>query len=172
MVSLYHFAYSPAFWLVDIHFFCRLSKTDEGIKSAKPTSKNLQKALLCDKINKLHKNGAKMPKNPLTKPWGMWYDCLTSKRVIFLCPKMNHPPTNRRVFPRQVGDSSVSFTREAKKSVLSGGADMRIKITLACTECKQRNYNTKKNKKNDPDRLEMNKYCKFCRKHTLHKETK
>ena len=34
---------------------------------------------------------------------------------------------------------------------------MRVKITLACTECKQRNYNTKKNKKNDPDRLEMNK---------------
>lgn len=49
---------------------------------------------------------------------------------------------------------------------------MRVKITLACTECKQRNYNTKKNKKNDPDRLEMNKYCKFCKKHTLHKETK
>jgi large subunit ribosomal protein L33 len=49
---------------------------------------------------------------------------------------------------------------------------MRVKITLACSECKQRNYNTMKNKKNDPDRLEMNKYCKFCRKHTLHKETK
>ena len=43
---------------------------------------------------------------------------------------------------------------------------MRVKITLACTECKQRNYNKMKNKKNDPDRLEMNKYCKFCRKHT------
>ena len=49
---------------------------------------------------------------------------------------------------------------------------MRVKITLACTECKQRNYDTKKNKKNDPDRLEMNKFCRFCRKHTLHKETK
>ena len=49
---------------------------------------------------------------------------------------------------------------------------MRVKVTLACTECKQRNYNTMKNKKNDPDRLEMNKYCRFCRKHTLHKETK
>lgn len=49
---------------------------------------------------------------------------------------------------------------------------VRVKITLACTECKQRNYNTKKNKKNDPDRLEMKKYCKFCKKHTLHKETK
>lgn len=55
---------------------------------------------------------------------------------------------------------------------LIGGADMRVKVTMACTECKQRNYNTKKNKKNDPDRLEMNKYCKFCKKHTLHKETK
>lgn len=49
---------------------------------------------------------------------------------------------------------------------------MRVKITLACTECKQRNYNTVKNKKNTPDRLEMNKYCRFSRKHTLHKETK
>ncbi len=55
---------------------------------------------------------------------------------------------------------------------LSGGAEMRVKITLACSDCKQRNYDTMKNKKNDPDRLEMNKYCKFCRKHTLHKETK
>ena len=49
---------------------------------------------------------------------------------------------------------------------------MRVKIVLACTEWKQRNYTTKKNKKNDPDRLEMKKYCRFCRKHTLHKETK
>ena len=54
----------------------------------------------------------------------------------------------------------------------TGGADMRVKITLACSECKQRNYETKKNKKNDPDRLEMNKYCRFCNKHTLHRETK
>ena len=49
---------------------------------------------------------------------------------------------------------------------------MRVRVTLACTECKQRNYNTMKNKKNDPDRLEMNKYCRFCKKHTLHRETK
>ena len=49
---------------------------------------------------------------------------------------------------------------------------MRVKITLACTELKKRNYNKIKNNKNDPDRLEMNKYCRFCKKHTLHKETK
>ena len=49
---------------------------------------------------------------------------------------------------------------------------MRVTVTMACTECKQRNYTTKKNKKNTTDRLEMSKYCKFCRKHTTHKETK
>ena len=46
------------------------------------------------------------------------------------------------------------------------------KVVLACSECKQRNYFTTKNKKYDPDRLEMKKHCKFCKKHTLHKETK
>ena len=61
-----------------------------------------------------------------------------------------------------------NITREAKQEV----PNMRVKITLACTECKQRNYDTVKNKKNDPDRLEMNKYCRFCKKHTLHRETK
>lgn len=49
---------------------------------------------------------------------------------------------------------------------------MRNAVTLACTDCKQRNYQTNKNKKNDSDRIELNKYCKFCKKHTLHKETK
>ena len=39
---------------------------------------------------------------------------------------------------------------------------MRNAITLACTDCKQRNYQTNKNKKNNPDRIEMMKYCKFC----------
>ena len=55
---------------------------------------------------------------------------------------------------------------------LSGGAEMRVKITLVCSECNQINYESKNNNKNDPDRLEMNKYCRFCRKHTLHKESK
>lgn len=49
---------------------------------------------------------------------------------------------------------------------------MRVKVTLACSECKQRNYITTKDKKNNPERLQLKKYCKFCHKHTLHKETK
>ncbi|MDE6589008.1 MAG: 50S ribosomal protein L33 [Oscillospiraceae bacterium] len=51
-------------------------------------------------------------------------------------------------------------------------AGNRVKVVLRCSECKQRNYNTKKNKRNTTERLELNKYCPFCRKHTLHTETK
>jgi len=49
---------------------------------------------------------------------------------------------------------------------------MRVGITLACTECKHRNYSTTKNKKNNPDRLEIKKYCRYCKTHTVHKETR
>ncbi|HID08928.1 TPA: 50S ribosomal protein L33 [Candidatus Micrarchaeota archaeon] len=49
---------------------------------------------------------------------------------------------------------------------------MRVDVTLACSECKRRNYITTKNKRNNPDRLELRKYCSFCKTHTKHKETK
>ena len=49
---------------------------------------------------------------------------------------------------------------------------METIISLQCNDCKRRNYTTVKNKKNDPDRLELQKYCRWCRKHTPHKETK
>ena len=49
---------------------------------------------------------------------------------------------------------------------------MTVKITLACTEASSATTTRRKNKKNSPDRLEMKKYCRFCKKHTLHRETK
>ena len=49
---------------------------------------------------------------------------------------------------------------------------MRDNIIIACTECKNRNYNSQKNKKNNPDRIEMKKFCPTCKKHTIHKETR
>jgi len=49
---------------------------------------------------------------------------------------------------------------------------MRTIIQLECTVCKRRNYSTTKNKRTTPDRLEKKKYCRFCRKHLPHKETK
>ncbi|HUW21619.1 MAG TPA: 50S ribosomal protein L33 [Candidatus Bathyarchaeia archaeon] len=42
---------------------------------------------------------------------------------------------------------------------------------LVCTVCKSQNYVTEKNKVNTPDKLELKKYCRRCRKHTIHKET-
>jgi large subunit ribosomal protein L33 len=49
---------------------------------------------------------------------------------------------------------------------------MREIIHLACEECSRRNYHTTKNKKNHPAKFTTNKYCKFCKKHTSHKEAK
>ncbi len=68
---------------------------------------------------------------------------------------------------RKIQAAAVDAGRQYKEVPI-----MRVKITLRCSECKQRNYNTMKNKKNDPDRLEMKKYCRFCKKHTVHNETK
>ncbi len=79
------------------------------------------------------------------------------EKVFFLCAKIGA----QLIYP------DIAFCKKPRRC-----KRMRVKITLACSQCKQRNYNTMKNKKNDPDRLEMKKYCRFCREHTLHKETK
>lgn len=49
---------------------------------------------------------------------------------------------------------------------------MRDNIHLSCTECDRRNYVTTRNKKTKQAKLELKKFCRFCRKHILHKETK
>jgi large subunit ribosomal protein L33 len=51
-------------------------------------------------------------------------------------------------------------------------ADVRVIINLACSECKERNYSTSKNKRKTTDRLELMKHCPRCRKHTTHREAK
>ncbi|MDP9408227.1 MAG: 50S ribosomal protein L33 [Actinomycetota bacterium] len=50
--------------------------------------------------------------------------------------------------------------------------DVRPKITMACQVCKNRNYITRKNRRNDPDRMELKKFCATCRTHTDHRETR
>lgn len=66
----------------------------------------------------------------------------------------------------QAAGNSEFETKQSEVEVV------RTRITLECTECKQRNYNMMKDKKTHPERMETKKYCKFCRSHTLHKETK
>ena len=57
----------------------------------------------------------------------------------------------------------------------------RILITLECTECRSNTnkrsagvsrYTTQKNRRNNPDRIELKKYCRHCNKPTIHKEIK
>jgi large subunit ribosomal protein L33 len=50
--------------------------------------------------------------------------------------------------------------------------DKRIRVILACGECSNRNYYTSRNRINTTAKLELNKYCRTCRKVTAHKETK
>ena len=44
-------------------------------------------------------------------------------------------------------------------------------VKLQCSVCKRINYYVKKSKGVE-DKLALKKFCKFCRKHTLHKEMK
>jgi large subunit ribosomal protein L33 len=48
--------------------------------------------------------------------------------------------------------------------------DVRPKITMACQECKNRNYITRKNRRNDPDRLALTKYDPVIRRHVEFRE--
>lgn len=45
-------------------------------------------------------------------------------------------------------------------------------VKLQCSECKRINYFTKKSKKVGEIKLELKKFCNWCRKHTVHKEGK
>ena len=71
---------------------------------------------------------------------------------------------------RPFSGTDARFGRGEGASPMAGGN--RVIVTLECTECKRRNYTTTKNKRTTPDRLEFSKYCRFCRKHTPHRETK
>jgi large subunit ribosomal protein L33 len=52
-----------------------------------------------------------------------------------------------------------------------GEVEMRQYVTMECTECKNQNYRTQKETRG-AEKLELNKYCRFCRQHTSHKERK
>ncbi len=60
----------------------------------------------------------------------------------------------------------------------SKAKDVRLVITLECTACRQSEnpgvarYSTTKNRRNTTERLELKKYCKYCRKHTAFRETR
>ncbi|WP_084140190.1 50S ribosomal protein L33 [Lacticigenium naphthae] len=48
------------------------------------------------------------------------------------------------------------------------------RVALACIVCGSRNYSKDAGigASTRTERLELKKYCKYCKKHTLHRETK
>jgi large subunit ribosomal protein L33 len=73
---------------------------------------------------------------------------------------------------RNPRERSARKIRTKERHSIVAATDIRPKITLACQECKHRNYITRKNRRNDPDRLELRKYCPNCRCHRPHRETR
>jgi len=61
---------------------------------------------------------------------------------------------------------------KAYSLLFEGRLLMRVQVTLACTETGDKNYMTTKNKRNNPERLELKKYSPRFKKVILHRETK
>jgi len=66
----------------------------------------------------------------------------------------------------------LPFTTSRETHMAKGKAKNLELVALQCTECDRRNYTTTKNRKNTQGKLEFTKYCRWDRKHTLHKEAK
>ena len=49
---------------------------------------------------------------------------------------------------------------------------MRDRITFKCSECGEENYIGTRNKRKNPERMQIQIYCPRCNKKTLHKEKK
>ena len=67
---------------------------------------------------------------------------------------------------------SRAKSKRERHTAVAKATDVRPKITMACVDCKERNYITRKNRRNDPDRIELKKFCPRCGKHTAHRETR
>ena len=66
---------------------------------------------------------------------------------------------------------------QKKKKGGRGKKEVRIVVTLECTEAKAEGvtpsrYTTTKNRRNTSGRLELKKYNPYLRRHTLHREIK
>src|SRR5271165_3145929 len=109
-----------------------------------------------------------------------------SKRLIIAVSPVQVRPPLRSASPggrppgglrpaREQGQPLIrcpAVQRERERLLAVAATDVRPKITLACQECKHRNYITRKNRRNDPDRLELKKFCPNCRCHRPHRETR
>ena len=105
------------------------------------------------------------------------FDDAMSQRSAYIHPARVLFPLGLGTALSLVGDTTLyavlpTHTAEAGVADRHDEAAMRDKVTLRCDDCKRRNYMTTKNKKRTTGKLELSKYCRWCRKHTPHKETR
>ena len=93
----------------------------------------------------------------LLRFWGRWAQADARRRAIL------------RPVPAPV--PGTFFCNGVPLGEMARG-EVRIAVTLACEECKRRNYQSNKSRRNSPDRIELRKFCRWCKRHTAHKETR
>eukprot|EP00470_Lotharella_oceanica_P004513 CAMPEP_0170168366 /NCGR_PEP_ID=MMETSP0040_2-20121228/1435_1 /TAXON_ID=641309 /ORGANISM="Lotharella oceanica, Strain CCMP622" /LENGTH=139 /DNA_ID=CAMNT_0010406601 /DNA_START=22 /DNA_END=441 /DNA_ORIENTATION=- len=91
--------------------------------------------------------------------------------------ELGHGLTRGAITSRVAPTISRSQMAPRSTSVQASKKGDRLMVTLECTEARPAGkiasrYTTVKNRKNTPDRMEMMKYNKFLRRHTLHREIK
>ena len=95
-------------------------------------------------------------------PWRRSSVGQSTRLIIVLSRVRVPPPLPIRGGPRGSEKEGLKMAKNEK----------RVQVTLACEVCKRRNYITTKNKLNDRERIEMKKFCRWDRQHTVHKETR
>src|ERR1039457_2729997 len=113
------------------------------------------------------------------RPWRRSSVGQSTRLIIVGSPVRVRPPllpSGQRVRFRTPGSHRIQSVSQSgrrwARGVTVAKNDKRIQVTLACEQCKRRNYITTKNKLNDRERIEMKKFCRWDRQHTLHKETR
>ena len=100
----------------------------------------------------------------------------STRLIIELSSVQVRPPLPKLPDWGQLSPTQVDPQSDQRRKVDQRGPvpknEKRVKVTLACDVCKRRNYITMKNRQNDRERIEMKKYCRWDRQHTLHKETR
>jgi len=93
-------------------------------------------------------------------------------------PRLSTPAAFELDTPRHLPKSAAPSPEFAKECAEMAKAVNRVQVILECTSCRKSGtpgvsrYVTTKNKRNTTGRIELKKYCKHERMHTVHRETK
>ena len=130
-------------------------------------------------VSTIYGGTSEIQRNIIAKTLGLWLIAGRRRTVEALSFGHLAPPRRKAgggVFflrrGRTAPEEPPARTEEGNHDQPMARGEVRIAVTLACEECKRRNYQSNKSRRNTPDRLELRKYCHWCGRHTPHKETR